>query len=110
MLWFDNQSERDNAGFLTGLGWCIQEEFPRPDGNDTYELLPLFAKLVLNRINSLDGGALEPPCWKRMCAWMQAGFLVRLMQGISLELGSFREWIWGHQTLAGEYEGARPSP
>jgi hypothetical protein len=81
----------------------IQEEFPRPDGNDTYELLPLFAKLVLNRINSLDGGALEPPCWKRMCAWMQAGFLVRLMQGISLELGSFREWIWGHQTLAGEY-------
>jgi len=51
----------------------VQEEFPRPDGIDVYELMPLFAALVLNRINTLEGGALRPPCWKRMCAWMQAG-------------------------------------
>jgi hypothetical protein len=81
----------------------VQEDFPRPDGVDTYELLPLLAALVLNCINGLDGGALRSPCWKRMGAWMQAGFLVRLMQGVTLELESFRQWIWGHRTLAGEY-------
>lgn len=81
----------------------VQEEFPRPDGVDTYELLPLWAELVLNYINNLAGGALLPPCWKRMCAWMQAGILVRLTQEIRLELDSFREWIRGNQTLAGMY-------
>jgi hypothetical protein len=81
----------------------IQAKFPRPDGHDTYELLPLFAELVLNRIHGLEGGALQPPCWKRMCAWMQAGFLVRLTRPIRLERDSFREWVQGHQTLAGLY-------
>jgi hypothetical protein len=81
----------------------VQEKFPRPDGIDVYELLPLWADLVLNHINSLEGGASRPPCWKRMCAWMQAGFLVRLMQEISFEMESFREWIRGQRTLAGEY-------
>jgi hypothetical protein len=81
----------------------VQEKFPRPDGIDVYELLPLWADLVLNRINNLEGGISRPPCWKRMCAWMHAGFLVRLMQGISLELEGFREWIGGHRTLVGEY-------
>jgi hypothetical protein len=81
----------------------VQEKFPRPDGIDVYELLPLWADLVLNRINNLEGGISRPPCWKRMCAWMHAGFLVRLMQGISLELEGFREWIGVHRTLVGEY-------
>jgi hypothetical protein len=81
----------------------VQEKFPRPDGIDVYELLPLWADLVLNHINSLEGGASRPPCWKRMCAWMQAGFSVRLMQEISFEMASFREWIRGQRTLAGEY-------
>jgi hypothetical protein len=65
--------------------------------------MPLFATLVLNRINTLEDGALRPPCWKRMWAWMQAGFLLRLTQAFRLELESFREWAWGNQTLAGEY-------
>jgi hypothetical protein len=81
----------------------VQEEFPRPDGNDPYELLPLWAELVLNCVNGLEGSVLRPPCWKRMCAWMQAGFLVRLTQTISLELESFREWVRGNETLTGVY-------
>jgi hypothetical protein len=81
----------------------VQEKFPRPDGIDTYELLPLLAELVLNCINGLEGGALRPPCWKRMCAWMQAGFLSRLMQSISVEIESFRKWVQRNQTLAGAY-------
>ena len=81
----------------------VQEEFLRPDGVDTYDLMPLWAALVLNRLNGLEGGALRPPCWKRMCAWMQAGFLARLTQGFSLALDSFHEWAWGNQTQAGIY-------
>jgi hypothetical protein len=81
----------------------VQEEFSRPDGIDTYDLMPLLAELVLNRINGLECGALRPPCWKRMCAWMQAGFLLRLTQALRLELESFREWAWGNQTGAGVY-------
>src|SRR5919108_3010130 len=34
---------------------------------------------------------------------MQAGFLVRLTHDIALELESVREWVRGHQTLAGMY-------
>lgn len=81
----------------------VREEFPRPDGIDVYELLPLWAELVLNRINVLEGGALRSPYWKRMCAWMQAGFLSRLTQGFTLDLESFRKWVSGNQTPAGMY-------
>jgi hypothetical protein len=95
--------ERYRAFAEEAVKKLVQEEFPRPDGVNTYELLPLWAGLVLNRINGLEGGALRPPCWKRMCAWMQAGFLLRLTQHLSLELESFREWAWGNQTLAGMY-------
>jgi hypothetical protein len=38
-----------------------------------------------------------------MCAWVQAGLLVRLTQSINLELESLREWIKGSQTLASVY-------
>ena len=81
----------------------VQEEWPRSDGIDVYELLPLFAELALNRINTLEGGVLRPPCWKRMCAWMQAGFLVHLTQRFHLALESVREWAQKHQTRAGLY-------
>ena len=81
----------------------VQEAFPRPDDIDVYELMPLFAELVLNRINTLEGGALRPPCWKRMCAWMQAGFLVRVTQRFRLALESICEWAQRHQTPAGMY-------
>jgi hypothetical protein len=81
----------------------LQEEFLRPDGLDTYELLPLLAKLVLNRINVLESGALRRPFWKRMCAWMQAGFLLRVTLHLNLDLAGFREWVLENLTLAGEY-------
>ena len=40
----------------------VQERFPRPDGLDVYELLPLLVDLGLNRMNSLEGGVARPPC------------------------------------------------
>jgi hypothetical protein len=95
--------ERYRTFAREGVEKLIQEEFPRPDGNDTYELLQLWAQLVLNRINSLEGGAVQPRCWQRMCVWMQAGLLGRLTQSINFELESLHEWIEANQTLTGEY-------
>lgn len=80
-----------------------QEELPGPDGVETYELLSLFAETVLNCLNTLEGAALRPPYWKRLCAWMQAGFLCHLTQRHGLELARFRGWIESKQTMAGIY-------
>lgn len=95
--------ERYEAFAEEAVKKLVQEEFLRPDGVDTYALLPLWAELVVNRINGLEGGALRSPYWKRTCAWMQAGFLLRLTQRLSLELESFRKWVSGNQTPAGMY-------
>ncbi len=81
----------------------LRDEFPRPDSIDVYELLPLLAELVLNRINTLEDGALRAPYWKRMCAWMQAGLLARLTLPTSLDLERLREWVLGNETLEGMY-------
>jgi hypothetical protein len=81
----------------------LEERFPRPDGTDAYDLLPLLAELVLNRLNTLEGGALRAPYWKRMCAWMQAGLLGRLTAAYNFDLDAFRMWVRSNETQAGVY-------
>jgi len=85
---------------LTAL---VNDEFPRNDGIDVYELLPMLAGLVLNRINVIEGGALRPPYWKRMCAWMQAGFLVRQTQTLILDFEGMKNWVSANMTQAGSF-------
>ena len=41
---------------------------------DTYTVLAALSDLVLNHINLMENAATYPAFWKRMCAWMQAGF------------------------------------
>ena len=81
----------------------IQGNYDRPDGVDVYELMPVFAELVLNRINVLENGAVRPPFWKRMCAWMQAGLLTRFTESRGVDIERFRKWSLGVQTPAGVY-------
>jgi hypothetical protein len=81
----------------------LNDEFMRPDNVNTYELIPVLSQLVLNRINALEGGVLRAPYWKRMCAWMQAGLLARLMLPFSLDLDRFREWGLRNQVPVGVY-------
>ncbi len=81
----------------------VKDEFPRPDGIDVYELLPMLAGLILNRINVIEGGALRPPYWKRMCAWMQSGFLIRQTQNLSLDLESLKNWVSTNMAQAGSF-------
>jgi len=81
----------------------VKDDFLREDGIDMYELMPSLAGLVLNRINVLEGGALRPPYWKRMCAWMQAGFLMRQTQNLTLDLESLKNWISANMRQAGNF-------
>lgn len=80
-----------------------KEKLLRPDGVDTYEILPLFAELVLERINMLEGGALRNPFWKRLCAWMHAGLLVQSTLNISIDLDALRRWVRENRVMAGTY-------
>ncbi len=81
----------------------VEETFPRPDGTDVYELLPIFAKLVLDRINGLEGGMPRAPHWKRMCAWMQAGLLGRMSLHLKVDVDHLRRWAGAQRAPATAY-------
>ena len=100
---YRQKDERYGSFAEKALTTLVKDEFPRNDGIDVYELLSMFAGLILNRINVIEGGALRPPYWKRMCAWMQAGFLIRQTQNLSLDLESLKNWISANMTQAGNF-------
>ena len=81
----------------------VQEQLPRPDGVDCYEIIPLFAQLALARINVLEGGALCEPFWKRMSAWMHAGLLMQSTLHIQIKLEALRGWVDSNRDMAGTY-------
>jgi hypothetical protein len=81
----------------------LSDTLPRPDGIDTYDLLPLLADLALNRINTFEGGVLRPPFWKRMCAWMQASLLAELTCPYKFDFDSIQGWATAQEEISGVY-------
>ena len=77
--------------------------FPRPDGINAHELLPLFARIVFGKVTMIEGGASRPPYWRRMCAWMQAGWLARITLPLVLEMTQLRGWAAANETAAMTY-------
>ena len=77
--------------------------FEQTDNANVLALFSLLANLILNRINLLTDGALQPGYWKRMCSWMQAGFITRAMMDINFDdnLASFRDWTEKNMSLEG---------
>ena len=100
---YRQQDERFLAFAEEAVAKLTLDTFPRPDGVDTYKMLPLLAGLVLNRLNTMEGGALLLPYWKRMCAWMQAGLIVRMIRSYEFDLEVFNVWIECSKTIAGAY-------
>lgn len=101
-LW-RQKDERYRSFAEKAVTTLVGDEFLRTDGIDVYDLLPMLAGLIMNRINVIEGGDLRPPYWKRMCAWMQAGFLVRQTQKFVLDLESLKNWISINMTQAGNF-------
>jgi hypothetical protein len=100
---YRQKDERYGSFAEKALTTLVKDEFPRNDGIDVYELLSMFAGLILNRINVIEGGALRPPYWKRMCAWIQAGFVIRQTQKLVLDLEGMKNWVSSNMTQAGNF-------
>ena len=71
---------------------------------DIYRLLQIFFNFILNRINLLETGANNPGYWKRMCAWMQAGLIVRdLAEYSPIDVDALERWTRSNMVSAGDY-------
>ncbi len=72
---------------------------------DVYRLLQILADFVLNRINLLEEGATKPGYWKRIGAWMQAGYIVETMlkSGYAVSSDMLEEWTHENMAAAGAY-------
>ena len=108
----DTRFKKFAAEAVTALS---NERFGREDGLDQFVLLRVLFDFVSNQINLLDGGAKYPGHWKRMCAWMQAGFVARALSeaSASIDLRSLEEWTHGNMKAAGGLAGlldARDEP
>ncbi|HVR09260.1 MAG TPA: hypothetical protein VMW75_14515 [Thermoanaerobaculia bacterium] len=67
------------------ISTLLGETFRLPGGGDFYRLFPPLMELALETISFLEGAMARPPFWRRMCAWMQAGLVTRLMPGADLD-------------------------
>ena len=84
------------------------EKFGHQMGANYFELLQSMYKLVSNRINLLEKGALMPGYWKRMSAWMRAGLFVRALTKLSVpDTSDFfervQQWAQENEIVAGTY-------
>ena len=72
-------------------------------GRGFQSLSASLSDFVLNRINLLEGCAVRPGYWKRMCAWMQAGRIVDALAGsaASIETNPLHDWVADNMVSAG---------
>ncbi len=93
----------------------LDQPLGQQDGPDIYGLLHVCADFVLNRINLLEDGPTNPGYWKRMCAWMQAGLIVRTLARSfpSIDIDALQKWTQDNMAMPGIYAGlvdARKEP
>ena len=82
-----------------------QDEFRVEENGDIYHLLWILAEFALNCVNLIESVATQPGFWRRMCAWMQAEFVVRglLTDPGSIAVDSLSEWCRSNMALSGNY-------
>ena len=86
------------------VGKLLDKNLGQSSNCDIYKLLQVFFNFILNRINLLETGANNPGYWKRMCAWMQAGLIVRDMAGYSpIDVDALERWTRSNMVSAGDY-------
>lgn len=81
----------------------IGNEFQNPYGVDLYQILPALVQFIEDRINLMEDGARRAPFWKRMCAWMQACLVVRLVSPWNVDFSELRIQLESALHLAGRY-------
>ena len=81
------------------------ERFGHGESFDIYELLWCFVQLMINQINQMENGSKRAGYWKRMCAWMQAQFVVRCLAKAPSEIAreELKSWCQSSMGLPGAY-------
>lgn len=86
------------------IALLVKDEFMAPNGTNIYEILPLFAELAYNHLNTTIDCTLQPPFWRRLCAWMQAGFVSSIFQEFEIKIDEFGIWVNENRTTAGDFK------
>ena len=83
----------------------LHENFGFGEQIEVYRLLQIIGDFVLNRVNLLENGANRPGYWKRLGAWMQAGYIVETMlrPPCSASLDALEEWLLENMAVSGAY-------
>lgn len=69
------------------------KQLQRSDGLDIYAFLPALVDFVLAELRVLPHIAAQPAYWRRLCAWTQAGLLVRAFQQLAFDAAQLSEII-----------------
>ena len=85
------------------IGMLLDDHLGLPANCDPYRLFEVLADFELNRLALVEGAANYPGFWRRMCAWMQAGLIIRTAVGCSAvpEVGHLEEWCKRQMVPAG---------
>ena len=87
----------------TAARTLLDERLGYPDGYDGYRLFEVLVDFEMGSMGFVEGAGSCPGFWRRMCAWMQAGLIVRtsVACGALPEVEQIEKWCGEQQTPAG---------
>ena len=76
------------------IDMLLDDHLGLPEDIDVYRLFEILADFEMDRLGLVEGIGKCPGFWRRMCAWMQAGLIVRTAIGFGAvpDLGKLEEW------------------
>ncbi len=85
------------------MGMLLDDHLGLPADFDVYRLFEVLADFEMDRLGLVEGADRYPGFWRRICAWMQAGLIVRMaLVGRAVpEVGLLEEWCNQHRLPAG---------
>lgn len=85
------------------VGMLLDDHLGLSEDCDVYRLFEVLADFEMHRLGLTEGIGRCPGFWRRMCAWMQAGLIVRMAIGCSAvpEAGKLEESCKQHMVPAG---------
>jgi len=102
---YRQHDERFRKYALGAVRQLLHQNFGFSEETDVYRLLQIVGDLLLNRMNLLENGATKPGYWKRLGAWMHAGYIVEttLKSYYTVSLDKLEGWFHENMTAAGAY-------
>ncbi|HEY6323737.1 MAG TPA: hypothetical protein VJA16_19525, partial [Thermoanaerobaculia bacterium] len=80
----------------------LADAYPLPGGDDFYQLFPFLVELTLQRLTFRESGMSRPPFWRRLCAWMEAALVTRLLPANPIDLAALTHAIENNLSPEGQ--------